>query len=320
MSYRFPKFPNRLYVVAVLAAGVLFVACRAVVSVGNGDEGDNVNNTLAVFTDPDTGFSTVDVRDIDEDIVQFDTEVGTLIWTATGVTFEGWQVDGNFLLTSNTQFQVRFGTKDGERRAYFTEVDPPTVCDLLLAQGELQILPTVFFVPQGEMSTKASGNGVYVLNGLGGMQGMFMFDLQTGNFICAAGGGGETVGSEGNFLMIITGCPPIDRVRFDTVQINGSAKNRVQFTGRGLTVTVNNDFAGLPGDQDEVEVLIDELVECTFVVEVVDDDEGGDRWRTTIYDAEIWPDGTQFKNFEGDDIATAVVIPLVSGDITIGEP
>jgi hypothetical protein len=95
--------------------------------------------------DPGSGFSTMDVRDVQEQIVHFDT-AGTLIWEADGSRFPGYPVSGNFITTSQ-RFQVRFGFKDGERRAYFTETGPATICDIEVRSGQLSISPTSVTVP-----------------------------------------------------------------------------------------------------------------------------------------------------------------------------
>ena len=110
---------------------------------------DGTSSTLAVFVDPDTTFSTSDVRDVDEEIVQFDPTAKTLIWVADGTAFgEGsWEVNDVFLGFGGG-FQVRFGTKNGERRAYFTETGPATICDISVQGGELLISPTGTLVPQ----------------------------------------------------------------------------------------------------------------------------------------------------------------------------
>jgi hypothetical protein len=84
---------------------------------------------LAVFSDPASGFMTSDVRDVQEQIVRFDTANNTLIWAADNQSFHGYPVSGNFIRTDQN-FQVRFGTKDGECRAYFTETASATICDI----------------------------------------------------------------------------------------------------------------------------------------------------------------------------------------------
>ena len=54
----------------------------------------------------------------------------------------------NFV-ASDRHFQIRFGTKDGERRAYFTETASATICDIEVVGGQLAIEPTTVTVPGG---------------------------------------------------------------------------------------------------------------------------------------------------------------------------
>jgi hypothetical protein len=54
----------------------------------------------------------------------------------------------NFVATDK-RFQIRFGTKDGERRAYFTETASATICDIAVSGGHLLISPTTVPVPGG---------------------------------------------------------------------------------------------------------------------------------------------------------------------------
>lgn len=81
---------------------------------------------LVLFTDPASGFSTSDVRDVQEQIVHFNT-ADELIWTADRTRFpEFIVVDGNAIAyhhRTDKFFQVRFGTKDGELQAYLTWPD-----------------------------------------------------------------------------------------------------------------------------------------------------------------------------------------------------
>jgi hypothetical protein len=100
---------------------------------------------LAVFSDPASSFSTSDVRDAGDQIVRFDTTGNSLIW-ADGRSFPGFPVSGN-LLRADRFFQVRFGTKDGERRAYFTEAGATTLCDIEIVGGQLLITATNVHVP-----------------------------------------------------------------------------------------------------------------------------------------------------------------------------
>jgi hypothetical protein len=101
---------------------------------------------LAVFSDPTSSFSTSDVRDVQEQIVRFDVASNSLIWAADGRSFPGYPVSGNFV-ASDKHFQIRFGTKDGERRAYFTETASATICDIEIVGGQLSISPTTVKVP-----------------------------------------------------------------------------------------------------------------------------------------------------------------------------
>jgi hypothetical protein len=99
-----------------------------------------------VFSDPDSTFMTSDVRDVDDQIVRFDTANNALIWVASGQSFAGFRVNG---LSLSSSFQVRFGTVDGERRAYFTETGPATICDIEVVNGQLVISATNVRVPGG---------------------------------------------------------------------------------------------------------------------------------------------------------------------------
>lgn len=103
---------------------------------------------LAVFVDPDSSFSTTDVRDVDEEVVWFDTTARSIIWAANGQVFQegNWVVDGNFLGATG-MFQVRFGTVDGDQRAYFTETGPATICDIFVTDQRIRIVSTTVSVP-----------------------------------------------------------------------------------------------------------------------------------------------------------------------------
>jgi hypothetical protein len=97
--------------------------------------------------DAASGFSTSDVRDVQEQIVRFDVSTNSLIWAADGRKFPGYSVSGHFI--NGQQFEVRFGTKAGERRAYFTETTSATICDIEVVNGQLVISPTTQKVPGG---------------------------------------------------------------------------------------------------------------------------------------------------------------------------
>ncbi len=112
------------------------------------DDGDGTTQQFAVFTDAQTGFSTSDVRDVDEEIVRFDTDTKAIVWAEDSTSFqEGtWTVDGVFLAGGG--FQVRFGTKDGEQRAYFTETANGFICEIEPLGAFISISGTNVPVPQ----------------------------------------------------------------------------------------------------------------------------------------------------------------------------
>ena len=101
---------------------------------------------LAVFSDPNSSFMTSDVRDVQNQIVRFDTANRTLIWAADNRSFQGYPVSGNFI-GADRNLQVRFGTEGGERRAYFTETASATICNIEVNGGQLVINPTSAPVP-----------------------------------------------------------------------------------------------------------------------------------------------------------------------------
>jgi hypothetical protein len=101
--------------------------------------------TLASFMDPRGGFSTNDVRDSEGEVVRFTVD-GSLVWPPTMATFGGFPVAGN-LIGPTQGFEVRFGTEGGQRRAYFTERGPGTICDIDLINGMINISPTSQTVP-----------------------------------------------------------------------------------------------------------------------------------------------------------------------------
>lgn len=105
---------------------------------------------LVTFTDPDTGFSTQSVHDVDREIIHFDAAQSAMIWGLDGTPVRGWTTEGNELRWNRAGgFQVRFGTEDGERRAYFTEAGPGTICNLdVFGPDQLSIRPTNETPPQ----------------------------------------------------------------------------------------------------------------------------------------------------------------------------
>ena len=111
-------------------------------------------STLIVFTDPGTGFSTSDLRDAQEQLLQVNT-ANELIWTADGTKLQGYQVQQGYsgvsyiagnICAEGCTFEVRFGTKNGERRAYLTadygHDNPGTLVDVEVSGGALVVTRT----------------------------------------------------------------------------------------------------------------------------------------------------------------------------------
>jgi hypothetical protein len=111
---------------------------------------------LVVFTDGVSGLSTSDVRDVQDQIVRFNT-AAEAIWTADDTRFPGYVVNGSIIranvICASCVFLVRFGTKDGERRAYLTFPDNEdhtnavTILDVEVVDGRLVITNTNVRVP-----------------------------------------------------------------------------------------------------------------------------------------------------------------------------
>lgn len=125
---------------------------------------------LVTFEESSSGFSTTDLRDADEQIVQF-TVNGQLIWAADSTRLFGYYVTtvpGTHGVVSyitgricdeDCVFEVRFGSSGGERRAYLTvdygHDNPGTLVDVAVVDGRLIVSPTDRFAP-----------GSYTLSGL----------------------------------------------------------------------------------------------------------------------------------------------------------
>jgi hypothetical protein len=115
---------------------------------------------LRAFTDPATGFSTSDLRDAQDEIVQFNT-ANELIWAADGTHLPGYKLAASTYVECGPcagWFEVRFGTKDGERRAYLTvdygHDNPGSLIDLDVVGGALVARRSNVFPP-----------GTYTLSG-----------------------------------------------------------------------------------------------------------------------------------------------------------
>ena len=113
---------------------------------------------LVVFSDAGSGFSTTDLRDSQEQILQLNTS-GQLIWAADGTRIPGYGVQSDSGVTfingricpEDCVFEVRFGAKDGERRAYLTvdygHYNPGTVVDVEVSGGALLVTETSLYPP-----------------------------------------------------------------------------------------------------------------------------------------------------------------------------
>ena len=120
---------------------------------------------LTVFTDGATGFSTTDLHDAKDQILQLDSN-GELIWTADGTRLPGYHlvtypfasiqgvqvafIEGK-ICPEGCAFEVRFGTRDGERRAYLTvdhgHWNPGTLVNVEVAGGALVVTDTDVYPP-----------------------------------------------------------------------------------------------------------------------------------------------------------------------------
>jgi hypothetical protein len=162
MAGKIAKSFGRLVLVC---AWVPFLACNLLQSGGstgntnnnttgntNDNTTDNTNDNsstanLAVFVDPDSNFSTSDVHDSNDDIVQFDAVAKTIIWAADDTAFDAGSWDVNGVLLQGGRFTVVFGTKNGDPRAYFTETASATICDVAVQGGQVSITGTLLTVP-----------------------------------------------------------------------------------------------------------------------------------------------------------------------------
>ena len=140
---------------AIAAAGCASPTAPSVVPVP--DPGPSRTDTLAVFTDRVTGFSTSDVRDADEQILRFNAK-GELVWADGETTFPGYIADGQVITADRVcaacYFFVRFGTRNGVPRAYLTwagddtDAQPATLLDVEVVDGRLVVEATPARVPR----------------------------------------------------------------------------------------------------------------------------------------------------------------------------
>ena len=107
---------------------------------------------LKGFRDPRSGFVTSNVRDADGQIIQFNS-ANELIWP-DGTRLPGYSPMGNAIPAEAAcacWLVVRFGSADGERRAYLTadyvHDNPGTLVDLEISDGLLLVRRTSIFAP-----------------------------------------------------------------------------------------------------------------------------------------------------------------------------
>jgi hypothetical protein len=105
------------------------------------------------FVDPHSGFSTSDLHDAHEQVVRL-TVARELIWAADGTRFPGYGVQGSNSISVPAcacSLVVRFGTRQGERRAYLTvdyiHDNPGTLVGLSISGAALTISRTTMFAP-----------------------------------------------------------------------------------------------------------------------------------------------------------------------------
>ena len=113
----------------------------------NGNDNGDDQTDFAVFVDPDSDFSTTDVNDIDYETIKFRISNEAIVYQdGTEYQAGSWPVDGNSLAGGG--FTVRFGTENGERKAYFTETGPGTICDYVVTPTTFSVAPTSQTPPQ----------------------------------------------------------------------------------------------------------------------------------------------------------------------------
>ena len=112
---------------------------------------------LVTFFDPASRFSTSDLRDAEDEIMQFST-AGELVFPATNTRLAGFRrlsgpeqgIEGD-ICGRSCGFVVRFGIKDGEQRAYLTidygHDNPGTLVNVAVANGVLFMSQTDLYPP-----------------------------------------------------------------------------------------------------------------------------------------------------------------------------
>ena len=111
------------------------------------------NNGLVTFADPNSSFSTSDLHDAEEQVVRISV-AQELIWVADGKRLPGYAVGARNSISvpgCACSLVVRFGSRQGERRAYLTadyiHDNPGTLVSLSISAGGLIITRTTIFAP-----------------------------------------------------------------------------------------------------------------------------------------------------------------------------
>jgi hypothetical protein len=145
-------------IVPLLASALAMAACGHPTSPDPASAGSASTSATAlmVFTDRASGFSTSDVRDAHEQIVQFNT-AGEMIWTAGDARFAGFLADDGVVtaerVCAGCYFLIRFGTLDGQRHAYLTWSGDPapdravTILDVDVVGGRLVVADSGLALP-----------------------------------------------------------------------------------------------------------------------------------------------------------------------------
>jgi hypothetical protein len=120
---------------------------------------------VVVFTD-EASFSTSDVYDVNDQVIRFNT-ARELIWVADGARFREFGVIGNQIRGPGADdwFQVRFGTRNGLRRAYLGWSDDichcpgatPTIVDVEVVGDRVVFRGSDVPVPGGVQYLHAPG-------------------------------------------------------------------------------------------------------------------------------------------------------------------
>jgi hypothetical protein len=113
--------------------------------------GPGPTDRLVTFVDPHSSFSTTELHDAGEQVVRVSV-AGELIWF-DGTRLPGFSAAGNSVSVPACacSLVVRFGSRDGERRAYLTadyiHDNPGTLVSLGIAGASLTITRTTLFAP-----------------------------------------------------------------------------------------------------------------------------------------------------------------------------